>query len=138
MNKWLEAAKPVRAVMDTAGAMLTDEQAATVPALYRAWKSGSEYAIDERRTHEGTLYKCLQEHKAQETWNPANAPSLWAKVLIPDPDVIPEWEQPDSTNAYQLGDKVMHNGKVWVCTEVDGAGNNIWEPGVYGWAEIQT
>lgn len=136
VNIWLEAAKPVRAVMDQAGEMLTDEQAATVPTLYRAWESGIEYAVGDRRLYNGILYKCLQLHTSQETWNPADAPSLWAKVLIPDPDVIPEWEQPDSTNAYHLGDKVMHNGKLWVCTEVDGAGNNIWEPGVYGWTEV--
>ena len=136
MNKWLEAAKPVRAVMDQAGEMLTDEQAATVPTLYRAWESGIDYAVGDRRTYNGTLYRCLQAHTAQEAWNPADAPSLWAKVLIPDPDVIPEWEQPESTNPYMKGDKVTHNGKTWVSL-VD---NNTWEPGIVGaegvWAEV--
>lgn len=132
MNKWLEAAKPVRAVMDAAGAMLTDEQAATVPTLYRAWENGIDYAVGERRLYNGTLYRCLQAHTAQDGWNPADAPSLWAKVLIPDENVIPEWEQPDSTNPYMTGDKVTHNGKTWV-SDVD---NNVWEPGVYGWSEV--
>lgn len=132
MNKWLEAAKPVRAVMDAAGAMLTDEQAAAVPTLYRAWESGIEYAKDERRLYEGTLYRCLQAHTAQEAWNPADAPSLWTKVLIPDPEVIPAWEQPESTNAYAKGDKVTHNGKTWI-SDFNG---NVWEPGVYGWTEV--
>ena len=62
---------------------------------------------------------------------PDAAPSLYAKVLIPDPDVIPEWEQPESTNPYTKGDKVTHNEKTWV-SDVD---NNSWEPGVYGWSE---
>lgn len=136
MNKWLEAAKPVRAVMDQAGEMLTDEQAATVPTLYRAWEPGVNYAAGDRRLYNGILYKCLQAHTAQETWNPADAPSLWAKVLIPDPDVIPEWEQPDSTNPYMKGDKVTHNGKAWESL-VD---NNVWEPGATGtetlWKEV--
>ena len=132
MNKWHEAAKPVRAVMDQAGEMLTDEQAATVPTLYRPWESGIDYVVGERRLYKDVLYKCLQAHTAQETWNPADAPSLWAKVLIPDPTVIPEWEQPDSTNPYMKGDKVTHNGKTWV-SDVD---NNVWEPGVYGWTEV--
>lgn len=132
MNKWFNLAKPVRDAMDTAGSVLTDEQAATAVALYRPWESGIEYAVGDRRTYNGTLYKCLQAHTAQETWNPAEAPSLWAKVLIPDPDVIPEWEQPDSTNPYMKGDKVTHNGKTWV-SDVD---NNVWEPGVYGWNEV--
>lgn len=132
VNIWLEAAKPVRAVMDQAGEMLTDEQAATVPTLYRAWESGVAYSIGDRRLYDGILYKCVQAHTSQETWNPADAPSLWARVLIPDPDVIPEWEQPDSTNPYMKGDKVTHNGKTWI-SDVD---NNVWEPGVYGWTEV--
>jgi hypothetical protein len=37
MNKWLEAARPVRAVMDKAGAMLDDAQASTVIDLYPAY-----------------------------------------------------------------------------------------------------
>lgn len=127
----------MRKAMDKAGAYLTDEQAVEVSVLYRQWEPGVSYAVGDRRLYGGILYSCLQAHDAIETWNPADAPSLWAKVLIPDPDVIPEWEQPDSTNPYKLGDKVTHNGKIWECTAVDGDGNNVWEPGVYGWTEVE-
>ena len=132
MSKWLEKAAPVRVAMDIAGLMLTDEQAVVVAPIYRAWEANGVYETDDRRLYMGVLYRCLQPHTAQEAWNPADAPSLWAKVLIPDPDVIPEWEQPDSTNTYKKGDKVTHNGKTWVSI-VD---NNSWEPGVYGWEEV--
>ena len=54
----------------------------------------------------------------------------WSDYI--DPEVIPEWEQPDSTNPYMMGDKVTHNEKTWEST-VD---NNVWEPGVYGWFQI--
>lgn len=131
MSKWLEAAQIVRGAMDAAGAMLTDEQAVTVPTLYRPWVSGLAYNVGERRTFGGALYRCLQAHTAQENWTPTDAPSLWAKVLTSDTGAVLPWEQPKSTNPYQKGDKVTHGGKTWVCT-VD---NNVWEPGVYGWAE---
>lgn len=132
MNKWYPGAILVRDAMDAAGEMVTDEQAVTIPALYRHWEPGIDYAVGDRRLYENTLYKCLQAHTAQDAWNPADAPSLWAKVLIPEPEVIPEWEQPTSTNPYMTGDKVTHNGKTWV-SDVD---NNVWEPGVYGWSEV--
>ena len=74
----------------------------------------------------------LQAHTAQAGWTPIAAPSLFAKVLIPDPSVVPEWEQPDSTNPYMKGDKVKHNGKTWVSL-VD---NNVWEPGAVGTAAL--
>lgn len=132
MSKLLEQARKLREAMDKAGAMLTDEQAATVVLLYKPWAAEEAYAVGDRRTMDGVLYTCLTAHTAQVGWEPAVAHSLWAKVLIPDPDVIPEWEQPDSTNTYAKGAKVTHNGKTWE-SDVD---NNSWEPGVYGWTEV--
>jgi hypothetical protein len=57
-----------------------------------------------------------------------------AKVLIPDANVIPEWEQPDSTNPYMKGDRVMFNGEVYE-SAID---NNVWSPAAYpgGWIKI--
>ena len=126
-------AQKLRAEIDSAAAWLTDEQAATVPGIYPAWNGdGAAYAVGDRVQHTGALYKCLQAHTSQATWTPTDAPSLWAKVLIPTPGVIPDWEQPGSTNPYSKGDKVKHNGKIWT-SDIDG---NVWEPGVYGWTEV--
>lgn len=107
----------------------TDEQALSVPVLYPAWRSGVDYVAGQRVLHCGVLYKALQDHTSQDDWTPDAAVSLFAKVLIPDETVIPEWVQPDSTNPYMKGDKVLHNGKTWT-SDID---NNVWEPGVYGW-----
>lgn len=112
--------------------LATDEMSLQVPNLYPAWKVGVNYTVDDRVLYEEVLYKVLQTHTSQETWTPADAPSLFAKVLIPDEDIIPEWEQPDSTNPYMIGDKVMYNGKTYVSI-VD---NNVWAPDVYGWEEV--
>ena len=130
---YLSSAQKLRAAINGAGAMLTDEQALTVPLIYPAWSGdGISYAAGDRVMYGGVLYKCLQTHTSQSTWTPTDAPSLWAKVLIPTPGEIPEWEQPESTNPYAKGDKVRHNGKTWV-SDID---NNVWEPGVYGWTEV--
>ncbi len=109
-----------------------DSQAIECAALYPHWLEGKEYAAGERVRYEGVLYRVLIAHTAQGAWAPADAPSLFAKILIPDADSVPEWEQPGSTNPYMAGDKVTHSGKTWAST-VDG---NVWEPGVYGWEEI--
>ncbi len=118
----------------------TDEQALDVQSLYPDWETdyadGETLTADERVNYKDVLYKVLQTHQKQSAWNPADAPSLFAKVLIENPDVIPEWEQPDSTNAYAKGDKVTHNGITYESL-VDG---NVWEPGAVGtdslWVEI--
>ena len=135
MGKWYDAALPVRESMDAAGAMLTDEQAASVPALYSAWETGTAYNAGDRRTYGVVLYKCLQAHTSQDDWTPDVAVSLWATVLIPEPDVIPDWVQPDSTNAYMKGDKVRYNGVVYRSL-ID---NNVWSPDAYpaGWEIVE-
>lgn len=112
--------------------LATDEMSLQVPNLYPTWKVETNYSVGDRVLYNGVLYKVLQEHTSQADWTPNVAPSLFTKVLIPDENVIPEWEQPDSTNPYMAGDKVSHNGKTWVST-VD---NNVWEPSVYGWETI--
>lgn len=112
---------------------LTDSQALGVQAIYPEWSGDSvAYSKDYKAQKDGVLYKCVQAHTSQDTWTPPIAPSLFAKVLIPDTDTIPEWEQPGSTNPYSKGDKVTHNGKTWIST----ADGNVWEPGVYGWEEV--
>lgn len=109
---------------------LNDEIALTAVEVYPQWRAnGEEYKVGQRLQYNGTLYKVLQDHTSQETWTPDVAPSLFAKVLIPDDEKIYPWEQPDSTNPYKKGNKVTHNDKTWISI-VD---NNVWEPGVYGW-----
>jgi len=48
-------------------------------------------------------------------------------------EVVSEWIQPlGAHDSYNIGATVIHNGKKWIAT----IGNNVWEPGVYGWNEV--
>lgn len=110
----------------------TDAEALETKSLYPDWetdlKNGDTLTAGMRVNYKDNLYKVLQEHQKQESWNPVDADSLFAKVLIPNDDIVPEWVQPDSTNPYMKGDQVMHNGKQWESL----ADNNVWEPGTAG------
>ena len=132
----IEKARELRKILEkamTEAQSLTDAEAITATCLHPKWNGdGVQYTAGQRVQDDGILYTVLQTHTSQPDWKPTAAPSLFAKVLIPDPTVIPEWEQPDSTNPYSKGDKVMHNSKTWV-SDIDG---NVWEPGVYGWTEV--
>lgn len=126
-----QAAK-YRELINKTAVNLTDDEAAYVPMMFERWEPDISYEIGRRVCYQDKLYKVLQAHTSQVGWEPDVAVSLFAEILIPDPSVIPEWVQPSSTNPYMKGDKVRHNGKVWV-SDVD---NNVWEPGVYGWEPI--
>jgi len=136
MNR-IEKARMMRPYIVKALASLDDIDALNVVDIFPIWDANKKgYATDDRVRYNGELYKCIQAHTSQETWNPIDAVSIWAKVLIPDETVVPAWEQPDSTNPYKAGDKVTHNGKTWE-SKVD---NNVWEPGAVGteslWVEV--
>lgn len=132
MGKWTDEAKRMKPFIQKGIQTLEDADALAIQTVYPEWDTAGAYATGDKVRYRGILYKCLQGHAAQAGWNPVDAPSLWAKVLIPDDGTIPEWEQPDSTNPYMKGDKVAHNGKTWI-SDVD---NNVWEPGFYGWTEV--
>lgn len=128
-----EHAYKLRELIHKASASLSDKDALDGIELFAIWDASASYNADDRVRYNGLLYRCLQTHQSQEGWNPEDATSLWARVLIPDPEVIPEWIQPSSTNPYMAGDKVTHNGQTWIST-ID---NNVWEPGVYGWDVVE-
>lgn len=129
-----EEALRYRAAIVKAAKSLSDEDALAAPLLYNKWAPDIDVEQGDRLLYNDVLYSVLQSHHTQSDWTPDAAPSLFAKVLIPDPEVIYDWEQPDSTNPYMKGDKVRYNGKVYESL-ID---NNIWPPEAYpaGWQEV--
>lgn len=111
---------------------LPGEDLAQIVGLWPAWAAGVSYAVDEIVRHEGSLYKVVQAHTSQSDWAPPDVPSLFAEIT--PPGLIAEWVQPTGAHdTYSLGDLVTHVGQTWEST-VD---NNSWEPGVYGWVEVE-
>ena len=115
-----------------------DEEALQVQCLYKQWNKqiGKELTVGEYINYNGVLYKVLQQHTVQEQWTPVAAPSLFAKVLVdPSGETILEWEQPDSTNGYMVGDKVKFEGHIYVSV----INNNVCSPTAYpaGWKLVE-
>ena len=115
---------------------LSDTQALQVPMLFDEFDgNGVAYEVGKRVLYNDILYKVIQAHTSQADWTPTAAPSLFAKVINETIDgSIPEFEQPDSTNPYMKGDRVLFNGKVYESL-ID---NNVYSPEAYpsGWKEI--
>lgn len=99
--------------------------------LFAPWAYPVAYTAGQLRRHNGKLYRCVQAHTSQADWTPDTAASLWSVAADPAEE-WPAWSQPvGAHDAYAKGAKVSHNGKHWT-SNVD---SNVWEPGVYGWAE---
>lgn len=111
---------------------ISDDVALKIPDVFPTWNGdGVEYKKDTKLTYNGALYKVLQDHTSQAGWTPDAAPSLFAKVLTSTDGEPTQWIQPDSTNPYMTGDKVIYNGHCYQSI-ID---NNVWAPDAYpdGW-----
>lgn len=119
-----------RRKIETAAAQQSDELALESIELFPKWVAGISVSVGERYQYNGVLYRVAQSHTTQSDWTPDITQALWTVVSL---DEWPEWVQPTgSSDAYNKGDKVSHDGKHWV-SEVDA---NVWAPGVYGWNEV--
>ena len=94
------------------------------------------------RDVENVLWWVIQAYDTAVWPNPILIPALVRLVKVPG-QVLP-WQQPlDQYDAYKLvnpftgmPDQCTHNGQQLRVTQADGAGNNVWEPGVFGWEAI--
>ena len=134
----IERARELRKKIESIATTMDDEQAMEYSELFANWSGdGIAYAVGDRVRYNGVLYKVLQVHTSQPDWTPEAAVSLFAKMLIPDPEVVPVWEQPDSTNPYMIGDKVYYPTADDLMYE-SLINNNVWSPDAYpqGWKVV--
>ena len=131
----IEDAAEFRSTVNEIIGTLTDEQALAAPVLFPVWQAEVEYKTGDRVRYEDKLYKVIQGHNSQIGWEPVAAASLFASLLVDEESgKILEWVQPDSTNPYFIGDKVIFEGVTYESL-ID---NNVWSPADYpaGWSEI--
>lgn len=113
------------------GEALDDATIAEHPDLFPKWdenwtgKQGTILQMD------GILYRSIHDVGIGQNTNPAETPSMWTRLGSADGE-YPEWSQPIGVHdSYAIDAIVQHNGKKYRST----VENNVWEPGVYGWAE---
>lgn len=134
----IDRARILRSMIEQLSTNLKDSSAIEYVELFPAWKTNTSYLVNDRVRYNNVLYKVLQDHTSQDDWTPDTAVSLYTRVLIPDANVIPVWEQPSAENAYQTGAKVHYpteNDPVYESL-ID---NNVWSPEGYpaGWQLVE-
>lgn len=95
----LEQAYAIRATMDEVGAILSSEQAAQYPYLYRSWSSIPDestimtlgldeednyktayFNVGARRRYNDAVYECIDPHSAEIGVTPDVIPNKWKKL----------------------------------------------------------
>ena len=130
-NPYMKEAEEIRKAIDTFAANQTDEILIDNMAAFPHWNGDDvQYLTGMLVQYDDKLYRVIQPHNSQPDWTPDKVPALFVRVSVEE---FPEWVQPTGAHdAYKKGDKVTHNGLRWI-SEAD---SNVWEPGVYGWTNI--
>lgn len=60
--------------------VVDDNTALRMTAYYPEWAAGVSYAVGYKVQRNGKLWKVVQAHTSQVTWEPENAASLWTQI----------------------------------------------------------
>ena len=84
MTDILQQAQALRASMDGAAIVLTDEQAAKAPRIYPTWVAGLAVKAGDRLYYPATdrLYKAVSDHTTQSDWTPDVVPALYTVIDV--------------------------------------------------------
>ena len=126
----LQQAQTIRASMDAAAIVLTDEQAAKAPRIYPTWVAGLAVKAGDRLYYPATdrLYKAVSDHTTQADWTPDAVPALYTVI-----DVSHSGTQDDPIPAargmeYEYGKYYLdsEDGKTYKCERTgEAAGGKI-------------
>lgn len=140
MNKKLQVWEQIGRALQMFAQTLTEECALEVATIFPKYIIGKTYKAGEMFTY-GTnsvgdpqLYKVVQAHVSQEDWKPSETPAMYEPIGLND-NGYPVWSKPSgSHDAYNTGDIVDYNGKLYKSL-IDG---NVYSPTEYpqGW-EVQ-
>ena len=119
----------LKELAQTQVAELTDDEAKKVPALFPLWETEKAYAAGDRVWYQASLYKCVQAHTSQSTWNPKDAVSLWANVSEESQEADGSREHPfawtSGMTSYE-GKFYTENGILYLC--IRDSGNPLYFP----------
>lgn len=117
-----------------------EDQMLMISSVYPEYQTGTAYKIGDvfrygfNTVGDPQLYQVLQAHTSSAEWTPDSATSLYKKIGISE-DGTPIWVQPlGATDAYNIGDQVIYNGKKYESV----INANVWSPDAYpaGWELI--
>lgn len=116
-----EVARRLRPLIIKASASLSDTDALQAVELFAVWASDTDYAVGDRVSYDGTLYKCRQSHTSQSIYTPDMIPALWEEVAEPGQGDTPDNPIPYNNNMELLEGKYYSQyDVVYICTRSTG------------------
>lgn len=96
------------------------------------WRTDTVYAINDICRYDGQVYRCVQAHTSQDSWEPSQASALWVIKHTKNKDNPKPFVQPQGAyDAYMKDEVVLYNDQVYISV----MDNNAYSPDAYaaGW-----
>ena len=118
----LQQAQAIRASMDAAAIVLTDEQAAKAPRLYPTWAAGLAVKAGDRLYYTVTdrLYKVVSDHTTQSDWTPDAVPALYIVIDVAHAGTQDDPIPYDGNMALEAGLHYTQGGVTYLCNRSTG------------------
>lgn len=112
---YLEQARILRPIIETAVQNLSDIDALEAVTLHPAWAIGKDYPAGHKVQRNGRLWRCIQAHTSQEGWEPENTPALWEGIDETHDGTLYDPISYDGNMALESGKYYSQDGKVYLC-----------------------
>lgn len=107
----------LRSLIIKSSASLSDTDALQAVELFAVWASDTDYAVGDRVSYDGTLYKCRQSHTSQSIYTPDMIPALWEVVAEPGQGDTPDNPiEYDQSMAIEKDKYYIENDVIYICT----------------------
>ena len=124
----VERAAELRPMIEAAATSLPDGEAATAVELFPKWAYPVSYAVGNRVSDGGKLYKCQQAHTSQEGWKPSATPALWVVVDVAHAGTLEDPIPASRGMEYEYGKYYLdgEDGNTYLCQRTgEAAGGTI-------------
>lgn len=97
-----------------------DNTALRMVEFYPEWESGQAYSTGYKVQRSGKLWRCMQAHTAQTSWEPENAASLWEQICETHDGSLYDPIPYEGNMALESGKYYTQDGELYKCTRSTG------------------
>ena len=98
------------------GLTVDDNTALRMREFYPEWEKGQDYTEGYKAQHGGKLWRCIQTHTSQISWEPENAASLWAEICETHDGTIDDPIPYSGNMALESGKYYLQDYVIYRCT----------------------
>lgn len=97
-----------------------DNTSLRMMSYYPEWEPGKAYAVGNKLTRNGKLYKVVQPHTAQAGWEPENVPDMFTEICETHSGELDDPIPYSGNMALEQGKYYIQDNEIYICTRDTG------------------